>query len=167
MLARGRTIQRMDRTVVVATTPDIAYDRVLGDPLPAFFDRGHLLLPAIAGTQELVGTARWGSEVGQARRIVLADDTSMVETLQRVEPGRLAAYTMSDLTGPFAALYDGVLGEWTFAPHAGGTLVTWRWRLRPHGVAGRLAVPIIARMWQGYAAKALARIRQHLDATPR
>ncbi|MFC7431916.1 MULTISPECIES: SRPBCC family protein [unclassified Agrococcus] len=154
----------MERAVVVAASPEIAFDRVLGDDLTGFFDRGHLLLPAIAATKPMEGHARWGTEVGQSRRIRLADGGSMVETLRTSDAPSSATYAMSDLTGPFAALYSGVLGEWTFEPVAAGTRVTWRWRLRPRGVAGRVAAPVIAAMWQGYAAKALDRIRASLGA---
>lgn len=156
----------MERAVVVAVSPEVAFDRVLGDELTGFFDRGHLLLPAIVATEPIVGDARWGTEVGQARRIRLADGGSMVETLRTSDTPGSATYAMSDLTGPFAALYSGVLGEWTFEPAGAGTRVTWRWRLRPRGIAGRLATPLIAAMWQGYAAKALGRIRAALGAPP-
>lgn len=152
----------MERSVEVAAPVDVAFDRVLGDDLTGFFDRGHRLLPAIDDTVTLSGPDRWGTEVGQSRRIVLADGGSMVETVRTVDAPGAIEYVMSDLTGPFAALFSGVLGTWTFEPTAGGTRVTWRWRLRPRTPAGRLATPIIARMWQGYAAKALDRIRAAL-----
>lgn len=54
----------MERSVIVAAPIDVAYDRVLGDDLTGFFDRGHRMLPAIAGTSDLVGTGRWGTTVG-------------------------------------------------------------------------------------------------------
>ena len=160
----------MERSIVVSAPVDVAYDRVLGDELTGFFDRGHLLLPAIAATEPLAGgDARWGTRLGQARRIRLADGGSMVETVRTIDAPAATTYVMSDLTGPFAALFSGVLGEWTFAGEGTGTRVTWRWRLRPKGVLGRVATPLIAWMWQGYAAKALERIRAALDAptTPR
>ncbi|SDH48282.1 SRPBCC family protein [Agrococcus jejuensis] len=154
----------MERSIVVAAPIDVAFDRVLGDGLTGFFDRGHRMLPAIVGALDLVGSGRWGTTVGRSRRIALADETSMVETLREVDAPRRAAYTMSDLTGPFALLFRGVLGEWTFAPATGGTLVTWRWRLQPRNPIGTLVTPLIASMWQGYAAKALERIQQTLGA---
>lgn len=159
----------MERSIVVSAPVDVAYDRVLGDELTGFFDRGHLLLPAIAATEPLAGgDARWGTRLGQARRIRLADGGSMVETVRTIDAPAATTYVMSDLTGPFAALYDGVLGEWGFASAGAGTRITWRWRLRPRGIAGRLAAPAIAWMWQGYAAKALERIREALgDPSPR
>lgn len=154
----------MDRSIVVAAPIEVAFDRVLGDPLPELFDRGHLLLPAIDATERLAGGERWGTEVGQSRRIRLADGGSMVETVRTRAAPSGVTYAMSDLTGPFATLFDGVLGEWTFEQAGPGTRVTWRWRLRPRNLVGRLATPLIAAMWQGYAAKALERIRQALDA---
>lgn len=90
----------------------------------------------------------------------------MVETLREADAPHRAAYTMSELTGPFSLLFRGVLGEWTFVPAGSGTVVTWRWRLRPRGPLGRLVTPLIAAMWQGYAAKALERIEQTLGAPP-
>ncbi|QCR20389.1 SRPBCC family protein [Agrococcus sp. SGAir0287] len=155
----------MERSTTVAAAADVAFDRVLGDELTGVFDRGHLLLPAIVGTDPISGgDARWGTRLGQSRRIRLADGGSMVETVRTIDAPTATTYTMGDLTGPFAALYSGVLGEWNFAPEGAGTRVTWRWRLRPKGIAGRLAAPVIAWMWQGYAAKALERIRTALAA---
>ncbi|GAA2175892.1 hypothetical protein GCM10009846_27550 [Agrococcus versicolor] len=154
----------MERSIVVAAPVEVAYDRVLGDELTGLFDRGHLLLPAIDATVTLSGPTRWGTEVGQSRRIVLADGGSMVETVRTIDAPEATTYEMSDLTGPFATLFSGVLGEWTFEPLGGGTRVTWRWRLRPRSVVGRIAAPVIARMWQGYAAKALERIQTSLGS---
>ena len=140
----------MERSIVVAAPIDVAYDRVLGDELTGFFDRGHLLLPAIDDTVALTGAARWGREGGQSRRIVLADGGTMVETVRTVDAPSATSYAMSDLTGPFAALYGGVLGEWTFAAVGAGTRVTWRWRLRPRNVLGRVAAPIIAQIGRAH-----------------
>ena len=39
-----------------------------------------------------------------------------------------------------------------------GRRVTWAWTVHPRGRLGRLAMPVFARMWQGYARQALERI---------
>jgi len=91
------------------------------------------------------------------------------ETLAEVEPPSHFAHRLSEIRGPMAGLVVGVDGRWEFAPAGRGVRVTWRWDVIPTAVA-RPMMPVFARMWRGYAARALDVLEAHRvsdgEATP-
>src|SRR5829696_1053654 len=136
------------RAVPVAVAE--AFDRVLPHPLPEIFRRRRVAIPPIREVREQVGA--W-DEVGQSRTIVLADGGTMRETLTAVERPHRFAYEITDVRGPMKPLVIRIEGTWTFEPVGTGTRITWAWDLTPTG-PGRLAMPLFARMWRGYARQA-------------
>ena len=70
---------------------------------------------------------------------------------------------MSDISGPMRPLVDTIDGRFEFAPRGTGTLITWRWSLHPTGL-GAYAMPLITRMWLGYARQALELLSERLLA---
>lgn len=132
---------------------DDTFERLLQLPLDVLFDRRHLAIPAVRATD---GPADW-STVGQSRVVKLADGGSMREELVRVDPPHAFGYVLSDLTGPMKPLAAKVDGVWSFEPAGTGTRVTWQWTVHPRSVAAAALLPVFARLWQGYARKAMAR----------
>ena len=139
---------------------DVAYAAVLPMPLTQVFRRRFAALPPVKEVRDQVGA--WGT-VGQARTIVLADRGTMRETLTTASPGASFGYHLEPLTGPFAPLVSGVEGTWDFAPAGNGVEVSWQWVVQPTR-AGTLAMPLVARMWQGYARQALEEVERALLA---
>lgn len=134
---------------------DDAFTRVIAWPLPEIFSRRYLAIPPIREVRE--GPASWDA-VGQSRRIVLADGGTMFETLTRVDRPTAFGYTITDLTGPLAPLVESLDGTWSFEPVGTGCRITWTWDVRPRGRVGALAMPVLKRLWHGYARQALARL---------
>lgn len=134
------------------------YARVLPMPLPTIFTSWHGPLPPIRSTE---GPEPWQSP-GQQRRVNLVGPGWMHETLLAVEPPHHFDYRLDRIHGPMRALVAGVEGRWAFAPVAGGTRVTWSWRVTGRAAA-RWLLPAFARLWQGYAAKALRDLEQRLS----
>jgi hypothetical protein len=128
-----------------------AYDGTLPAPLTTLFRRRYALLPPITGVREQVGP--WG-RVDQSRIIVTSDGGTMREVLTDLDPPHGFGYRLTVLTGPMRPLVDRVEGRWEFTPAGTGTLVTWRWVLQPRA-AGAPVLPLITRMWLGYARQAL------------
>ena len=60
-------------------------------------------------------------------------------------------------------LVDVIDGRWDFATQGTGTLITWRWTLRPKGLGTGVLRPI-AWMWRGYARQALELLSEQLLA---
>jgi hypothetical protein len=156
----------MARPVVVEQSRAIpaelgrTFDQTLSLPLTDLFHRRYAVLPPIREVRGQDGT--WG-RTGQTRTIVTSDGGTMRERLTEVDAPHTFAYRLSDITGPMRPLVEAVDGRWSFAPAGTGTMVTWRWTLHPTGPGGAL-VPLIARMWNGYARQALEELSRLLLA---
>jgi len=131
-----------------------AFEGTLPVPLTSIFCRRFALLPPISAVREQRGV--WG-EAGQTRVVVTSDGGTMREQLVTVDPPHSFSYRLSEITGPMRPLVDSIDGTWEFEPKGTGTLVTWRWRLRPTRI-GVYAMPPVTAMWRTYAARALERL---------
>jgi hypothetical protein len=135
-----------------------AFDTTLTLPLTTLFCRRYGPLPPVREVRGQDGV--WGRE-GQTRVVVTSDGGTMSERLTAVESPDSFSYRLCDITGPMGPLVDGIDGRWEFAPIGTGTLITWRWILHPTGVGARV-VPLIARLWRGYARQALELLSDQL-----
>ena len=139
--------------------PDRAFDAVLALPLPDLFCRRYAALPRIREVRDQAGA--WGT-VGQTRTIVLADRSTMRETLTSLDRPRSFGYRIGDLHGPLRPLASSINGRWSFEATGTGVRVTWAWSVRPASAATALLMPAFGRMWQGYARQALEQIERLL-----
>jgi hypothetical protein len=62
-----------------------------------------------------------------------------------------------------APLVRFVEGRWQFTPTAAGTTVTWRWVIHPRSVLAVPVMPVLGRLWQGYARRSLAQLAALLE----
>ena len=108
-----------------------AFDATLPMPLTAIFSRRYGLLPPVKEVRGQDGV--WG-RVGQTRTVVTSDGGTMRERLTEVDPPHSFSYLLSDISGPMRPLVEGVKGRWEFETSGTGTLITWRWTLRPKGI---------------------------------
>jgi hypothetical protein len=138
-----------------------AFDTILPAPLERIFRRRFGAIAPIRAVRDQDGV--WGTP-GQTRTISLADGGTMREELTAVDRPHRFGYTISHVTGPMKPLASAVEGRWTFEPAGTGTRVTWSWTVHPRNAVSALAMPIFARMWQGYARKALEEIEPLLLA---
>jgi hypothetical protein len=129
-----------------------AFDTVLALPLPQLFARRYAALPAVRQVRGQDG--EWGT-VGQTRTIVLADRSTMRETLTSLERPDSFGYRIDDLHGPLRPLASSIDGRWSFEKAGTGVRITWAWTVRPTSSATVLLMPSFGRMWQGYARQAL------------
>jgi hypothetical protein len=138
-----------------------AFDTVLPHPLTELFSRRYAVLPPIRQVRDQDG--EWGSGgVGQTRTIVLADRSSMRETLTSLDRPGAFGYHLDQLHGPLRPLASSIDGRWTFDKVGTGVRVTWAWTVHPSSSAAALLMPAFARMWQGYARQALEEIETQL-----
>ena len=150
---------RVSSSRSVPVPPERAFDVVLPEPLPSLFSRRYGPLPPIREVRHQPAT--WDA-IGQTRTIVLADGGTMVETLTSVERPRSFGYTITDVTGPLKPLADHIEGLWSFDPAGTGTRVTWAWTIHPANRVAALALPVLGRLWQGYARQALEEVERVL-----
>jgi hypothetical protein len=137
---------------------EAAFDAVLPMPLEDLFNRWYGPIPSIRATE---GPTDWGT-VGQTRTVLLSGGGSMRETLTRVDRPTAFGYTLTDVKGPMKPLAASVDGLWSFDPAGTGVRITWRWTVVPGSGLGSAVLPAFARVWQGYAQRALARIEEVL-----
>jgi Polyketide cyclase / dehydrase and lipid transport len=148
----------VEQSRVIPVSVDAAFNRTLPLPLPAIFAHWYGPIPPIKAVRDQTG--EWAA-AGQTRTVVLVGGGSMHEELTVVDPPRSFGYTLSNIKGPLAALVGSVEGTWTFAAtdvgESGvtGTKVTWQWILHPKSGVTAPVLPVLARIWKGYAARAL------------
>jgi hypothetical protein len=131
---------------------DSAFHRTLVLPLPTLFR--HWYGPIGPINAVLGQEGEWGI-AGQTRTIILAGGGSMREELTLVDAPNGFGYTLTDITGPLAFLLSRVEGQWSFAQAGTGTRVTWQWSVYSKSRIAAMAVPVLDRLWGGYARKAL------------
>ena len=158
-MARPVTVEQ-SRAVPVDVQP--AFDGTISIPLPTIFCRRYALLPPIKQVRGQVGA--WG-QVGQERTVVTTDRGTMREVLTDVDAPHSFSYQLGDITGPMGPLVDRIEGRWEFTPKGTGTLITWRWILHPTRIGAPL-MPVITKMWLGYAKQALEHLSGLLLAPP-
>ncbi|MFC7496421.1 MULTISPECIES: SRPBCC family protein [unclassified Nocardioides] len=129
-----------------------AFDTTLSLPLEQVFTRRYAALPPIREIRDQDG--EWGS-VGQTRTIVLADRSTMRETLTSLDRPDSFGYRIDDMHGPLRPLASSIEGRWGFEKAGTGVRITWAWRVHPSSSATALLMPAFGRMWQGYARQAL------------
>ncbi len=149
-------VLRQERAIPVEV--ERAFRETLPTPLATIFSRRYVALPPVREVRDQ--PAVWG-QVGQTRTVVTADGGTMREQLTDVDPPHAFGYHLSHITGPMRPLVEGIDGRWEFAPVGTGTLVTWRWTVFPRSWAGPV-LPVIARMWRGYARQALELLADEL-----
>lgn len=133
---------------------DDAYAAVLAVDMTAWFSRRYLAFPAIKAVTGLEG--EWGSHAGQTRVLHLADGGSALETLVTVERGTEFGYELSEISGPMKLVAAGVTGRFRFEEAGTGVRVTWSWDISPTRPVGLPVLPVLGRLWKGWAGRALA-----------
>lgn len=132
---------------------DTAFHRTLALPLPVLFRRWYGPMGPVRAVHEYQPEP-WGT-VGQARTIAQAGGTTLKEELTLLDAPNMFGYTLTHIKGPLAPLVDHIDGQWLFTPTGTGTKVMWCWTVYPTSdLAGR-ALPVFARIWQGFAGRAL------------
>jgi hypothetical protein len=136
------------------------FDAALTEPLTRIFSRRYGPFAPIREVRDQTGDV-WGT-VGMSRRIVLSDGGAVTERLLEVDRPRQFGYELSEIKGPLKALVSTVQGEWSFEPAGTGARVTWTWVLEPASSVSRYALPLLARLWRGYARQALEEVEKTL-----
>jgi Polyketide cyclase / dehydrase and lipid transport len=150
-------VVEQSRAIPVAV--EDGFSRTLPLPLPVIFSHWYGPIPPIRQVRNQTGD--WNA-AGQTRTVMMVGGGSMREELTSVDPPRSFAYTLSDIKGPLAPLVGSVEGTWSFAPAGTGTTVTWQWILHPKSGVTAPALPVLGRIWKGYARRALETLSELL-----
>ena len=149
----------VEQSRAIPVAVEDAFSRTLPLPLPVVFSRWYGPIPPIKGVREQTG--EWDA-AGQTRTVMMVGGGSMREELTSVDPPRSFGYTLSNIKGPLAPLVSSVEGKWSFAPVGTGTRVSWQWVLHPKSGVTAPALPVLGRIWKGYARQALETLSARL-----
>jgi hypothetical protein len=145
----------VEQSLAIPVAVEDAFNGTLPLPLPVIFARWYGPIPPIKAVRDQAG--EWGA-AGQTRTVVMVGGGSMREELTSVDPPRSFGYALSGIKGPLAPLVGSVDGKWSFAATGTGgsaTTVTWQWILHPKSSVTAPALPVLARIWKGYARRSL------------
>ena len=177
-MARARAVGLAPRAEAIAGTAPMPIqisvteevraplDRVFGAAAsidPRDLIRKHGPLPGITDVEG--HDAPW-SAIGQTRRHILSDNSSVCEELISYTDDRTFGYRLTGFTGPFASLVREARADWHFTQaSARRTRIDWTYVFMP---AGPLAEPvlwfIVKLFWPGYLKAALMRVRDKAEA---
>jgi len=155
-MAHSRVVEE---SLVIPIPVEQAFHRTLPAPLPELFSRRYGLFPPIKEVRDQMGA--WDA-AGQTRTVLLAGGGSTREQLTSVDPPRSFGYVLTDISGPMALLVGRADGEWTFTPSGSATTVTWRWNIHSRWALTAPLLPVLGRLWKGYARQALEQLSAQL-----
>ena len=167
--SRGQTYDRQVATAVsvrrtgsIDAPVEVVFEAVLSLPLPQLYSRRYGPMPPIVAVRDQQGSF---DTAGQTRVVVLADGGAMHEELLALErPGRFSN-RLTVLKGPFRPLVSTVEESWTFREVGSMTEATWEWNLYPRSALARLLLPVVARLWRGYAGGVLEQLAVETSGT--
>jgi len=141
----------------------IVFEAALSLPLPQLYCRRYGPLPPIVEVRDQHGA--WDT-VGQTRVFVTADRGSMREEMLAIESPTTFTNRLTVLTGPFRPVVATIEESWSFAEAGSGTEATWEWNLFPRSAPARLALPVVGRLWRGYAGGVLEQLTLEVTRPP-
>ena len=137
---------------VIPVSVDDAFAGTLPLPLTTIFS--HWYGP-IGPIKEVRGqTGEWDT-AGQTRVVMLTPSGSFQEELTSLDPPHSFGYALTGVTGPLGLLVGRADGEWRFTPSGSATTVTWRWNIHARSALTAPLLPVLGRLWKGYARKSL------------
>jgi hypothetical protein len=144
---------------VIAASIETVFEAALSLPLPQLYRRRYGPMPPIVEVRDQQGA--WDSP-GQTRVFVLADRGSMREEMVSIRRPHQFGNQLTVLTGPFKPVVSTVEESWTFREVGAATEATWEWTLYPRSALTRPLLPLIARVWRGYARGVLDQLAEEV-----
>jgi uncharacterized protein YndB with AHSA1/START domain len=133
---------------IIAAPIETVFEAALSLPLPQLYRRRYGPMPPIVEVRDQQGA--WESP-GQTRVFVTADGGSMREEMLAIDRPHRFTHRLTVLTGPFKPVVRTVEESWSFGQVGAATEATWEWNLHPRSVVAALVMPVVARLWRGYA----------------
>jgi Polyketide cyclase / dehydrase and lipid transport len=155
-MARTLAVQQ---SRVIPVSVDDAFAGTLPIPLTTVFSRWYGPIGPVKEVRDQHG--EWDS-VGQTRTVLLSPTGSFHEELTSLDPPHSFGYALTGITGPLGLLVGRAEGAWTFVPSGTATTITWSWNIHAaSGLAGPF-LPVLGRVWKGYARQSLATLSAEL-----
>lgn len=149
----------VEQSRAIPVEPDEAFRRTAPIHLPSLFRRRYGPIPPVREVRDQTGD--W-DRAGQTRTVVLAGAGTMFEELTSYDPPNSFGYTLTRITGPLSPVISRVEADWRFQPAGTGTRVTWRWTIVPKTALAAPVLPVLGRLWRGYARQSLEELSDQL-----
>ena len=149
----------VEQSRAIPVSVEDAFAGTMPISLPAIFSQWYGVLPPIKAVRDQTGD--WDA-AGQTRTVLMVGGGRVRELLTNVDSPRSFEYTLSDISGPLSALVTSVDGKWSFVPVGTGTKVSWQWTLHPKSSTVAPLLPVLGKMWKGYARVALEKLSAQL-----
>lgn len=149
----------------IAASHSIDIDKPLEEAFHSviFFDvpsiiQDHGPLPGAARVEPIKGTWR---EIGDSRRIILTNGSSVHEEIIKYDLNKHAAFRLSEYAAPLKQLVSQGSSVWDFEDLGDGkTRVQWTYSYIPRSAFTKpLVVLLMKTLWPGYMKAALARLK--------
>jgi hypothetical protein len=150
------------RSRVIPMPVETVFEAALSLPLPQLYRRAFGPMPPIVEVRDQQGA--WETP-GQTRVFVTKDGGSMREELLSIDAPRQFSNRLTVLNGPFTPFVSRVDESWTFAAVGTGTEATWEWNIFPKSAVAKAVVPVVGRLWLGYAGGVLAQLNDEVLGT--
>jgi Polyketide cyclase / dehydrase and lipid transport len=131
---------------------DEAFAGTLPLPLEKVFNRWYGPIGPVKEVRDQTG--QWDTP-GQTRMVMLSPAGSMHEELISLDPPHSFGYALTGITGPLGLLVGRADGQWVFTASGTATTVTWRWNIHARSALTAPLLPVLGRVWKGYARRSL------------
>jgi hypothetical protein len=137
---------------VIPVSVEKAFAGTLPLPLTTIFTRWYGPIGPIKEVRDQTG--EWDA-AGQTRVVMLTPSGRFHEELTSLDPPHSFGYALTGITGPLGLLISRADGEWRFTASGGATEVTWRWNIHARSALTAPLLPVLGRLWKGYARQSL------------
>lgn len=154
----GRSVT-VEQSRAIPVSVEDAFAQTMPISLPELMSQWYGIIPPIKEVRDQTGA--WDA-AGQTRTILMVGGGRVREKLTSVDPPNSFGYTLSEVSGPLAALVSSVDGLWSFTPAGTGTRISWQWTLHPKSSTTAPLLPVFGKMWKGYARVVLEKLSAQL-----
>ena len=151
----------VEQSRVIPVGVDEAFAGTLPLPLTRIFSHWYGPIGPIKEVRDQTGD--WDA-AGQTRVVMLTPSGSFHEELTSLDPPHSFSYALTGITGPLGLLAGRADGQWVFTASGSATTVTWRWNIHARSALTAPLLPVLGRLWKGYARKSLETLSALLTA---
>jgi Polyketide cyclase / dehydrase and lipid transport len=142
----------VEQSRVIPVGVDAAFHGTLPLPLTTIFSHWYGPIGPIKEVRDQTG--EWDA-AGQTRVVMLTPSGSFREELTSLDPPHSFGYALTQITGPLGLLISRADGEWRFTASGSATQVSWRWNIHARSALTAPLLPVLGRLWNGYARQSL------------
>lgn len=145
----SKYLMTITRSIIIPRSPKVVFSFISAEDVLPKILTGYGPLPAVVKTSG--NTGPW-NQPGSARIVHLADGNTAREMVTLYDAPNQFSYRVWGASNPLLrSLSNGASGEFNFAPHPKGTLVTWTYTFSANNAAAYIPLKLtMGIFWRGY-----------------